>query len=92
LGLGDVSALVTAVMDHAALGLDIGSPLVIDAYDRARRTDSVAMAGTTDVLNRLFSNDVLPVRLLRDFGLGLVNRMPSLKQKLIDHAAGVSRR
>jgi 2-octaprenyl-6-methoxyphenol hydroxylase len=92
LGLGDVSALVTAVMDHAALGLDIGSPLVIDAYDRARRTDSVAMAGTTDVLNRLFSNDVLPVRLLRDFGLGLVNRMPSLRQKLIDHAAGVSRR
>jgi len=92
LGLGDVSALVTAVMDHAALGLDIGSPLVIDAYDRARRTDSVAMAGTTDILNRLFSNDVLPVRLLRDFGLGLVNRMPSLKQRLIDHAAGVSRR
>jgi 2-octaprenyl-6-methoxyphenol hydroxylase len=89
LGLADVPALVKAVRDQAALGLDIGSPLVIEAYDRARRFESVAMAGMTDVLNRLFSNDMLPMRVIRDFGLGLVNRMPTLKQRLIDHAAGL---
>ena len=45
----------------------------------------------TDGLNRLFSNDVLPVRLIRDLGLGLVDRMPALKRFFIREAAGLSR-
>jgi 2-octaprenyl-6-methoxyphenol hydroxylase len=46
----------------------------------------------TDGLNRLFSNDVLPVRLIRDLGLGLVDRMPGLKRFFIREAAGIRER
>jgi 2-octaprenyl-6-methoxyphenol hydroxylase len=46
------------------------------------------MGAVTDGLNRLFSNDVLPVRLARDLGLGLVDRMPALKRFFIGEAAG----
>ena len=46
----------------------------------------------TDGLNRLFSNDILPVRLVRDLGLGLVDRMPGLKRFFIREAAGLRRR
>jgi 2-octaprenyl-6-methoxyphenol hydroxylase len=48
------------------------------------------MGVTTDVLNRLFSNDIGPVRLVRDLGLGLVDRMPALKSWFIGQAAGVA--
>jgi 2-octaprenyl-6-methoxyphenol hydroxylase len=48
------------------------------------------MAAATDGLNRLFSNDALPVRLMRDLGLGLVDRMDGLKRGFIRQAAGLS--
>ena len=87
LGLRDVAALVELISDHCALGLDPGSVQLIDAYDCARRADTVAMASVTDTLNRLFSNDAMPVRLVRDLGLGLVDRLPSLKKRLIHEAS-----
>ena len=87
LGLRDVAALVELISDHCALGLDPGSAQVIDAYDRARRADTVAMASVTDALNRLFSNDAMPVRLLRDLGLGIVDRLPSVKTRLMREAS-----
>ncbi len=69
------------------LGLDPGAADVLDQYERARRADITAMGLMTDGLNRLFSNDVLPVRLIRDLGLGLVDRMPGLKRFFIREAA-----
>ena len=43
----------------------------------------ILMGAVTDSLNRMFSNDVAPVRALRDFGLGVVDRMPLIKAGLI---------
>ena len=40
----------------------------------------------TDGMNRLFSNDVAPVRLVRDLGLAAVNRVPPLKRLFMRHA------
>jgi 2-octaprenyl-6-methoxyphenol hydroxylase len=48
------------------------------------------MGVVTDGLNRLFSNDLLPVRLARDLGLGLVDRLPGLKRLFIREAAGLA--
>lgn len=87
LGLADVAALAEGVTDAMRLGLDPGSPDVLRAYERARRFDTLAMAAATDGLNRLFSNDALPLRLARDVGLGLVDRLPGLKGFFIREAA-----
>jgi 2-octaprenyl-6-methoxyphenol hydroxylase len=46
------------------------------------------MGVVTDVLNRLFSNDNDVLRAMRDFGLGIVDRMPGLKTQFIKEAAG----
>ncbi len=89
LGLRDVAALAEIVAEQARLGLDIGAPDLLQRYQRARRFDCVAMAAVTDQLNRLFSNDFGPLRLLRDFGLNLVDRMPGLKTFFINEAAGI---
>ncbi len=47
------------------------------------------MGITTDVLNRMFSNDFGPLRMARDIGLGLVERMPRLKDYFIRQASGL---
>ncbi len=90
LGLKDVAALAEIIVDAARLGLDVGAADVLEAYERARRLDTVAMGVVTDGLNRLFSNDATPLRLARDLGLGLVDRMPRLKRFLIREAAGLA--
>jgi 2-octaprenyl-6-methoxyphenol hydroxylase len=90
LALEDAAALAEAIVDAVRLGLDPGDASVLQAYERARRFDTVAMGLVTDGLNRLFSNDMLPVRLARDLGLGLVDGMPALKRFFIRDAAGVA--
>lgn len=89
LGLKDVAALAEVVVDAMRLGLDHGAADVLERYQRWRRFDTALMAMVTDVMNRLFSNDVAPVRALRDFGLGVVDRLPPLKAAMIDRAAGI---
>jgi 2-octaprenyl-6-methoxyphenol hydroxylase len=88
LGFKDVAALAETVVEADRLGLDIGSITVLERYQIWRRFDTFRMGVTTDVLNRLFSNDVTPVRVLRDFGLGLVEGIPALKNYFIREAAG----
>src|SRR6185312_8036666 len=88
MGLRDVAALAEAVTDAARLGLDIGAPDVLERYQRWRRFDTAMMGAATDGLNRLFSNNSDALRLARDIGLGLVERMPVLKRMFIREAAG----
>ncbi len=90
LGLKDSAALAEAIVDAVRLGLDPGGGEALDAYERARRFDSFAMGVVTDGLNRLFANDLLPLRLVRDLGLGIVDRMPMLKRFFIREAAGLA--
>jgi len=90
MGLRDVAALAEAVADAARLGLDIGAPQVLERYQRWRRFDTMTMGVATDGLNRLFSNRSDVLRLVRDVGLGLVERMPALKNIFIREAAGVT--
>jgi len=89
LGLRDVAALAESVIDNRRLGLDIGGPDVLRRYERWRRFDSVLLASVTDTLNRLFSNDIPPLRLARDLGLAAVDRIPPLKRFFMRHAMGV---
>ena len=88
MGLRDVAALGEAIADTARLGLDCGSPDVLERYQRWRRFDTMTMGVATDGLNRLFSNHSDVLRLVRDVGLGLVERMPALKRVFIREAAG----
>ena len=89
LGLKDVAALAEVVIEAMRLGLDHGAPDVLGRYQRWRRLDTSLMAMVTDGMNRLFSNDVAPVRAARDFGLGVVDRLPLVKSAMIRQAAAV---
>jgi len=90
LGLRDVAALAESIVEAARLGLDPGAAETLAKYERWRRFDTLAMSFTTDALNRLFSNRSDALKLLRDVGLGLVDRAPPLKQMFAKEAAGLT--
>lgn len=88
LGFKDAAALAETIIEADRLGLDIGSLTVLERYQQWRRIDTVQMGVVTDILNRLFSNDNPFLRIARNVGLGLVDRMPGLKKQFIAQAAG----
>jgi 2-octaprenyl-6-methoxyphenol hydroxylase len=90
MGLKDVAALAEVIADAARLGLDPGAADVLERYQRWRRFDTMAMGVATDGLNRLFSNRSDALRVMRDVGLGLVDRLPPLKRLFIREAAGLA--
>ncbi len=89
MSLRDAAALAEAIVDAVRLGLDPGGMGVLERYQRWRRFDTLTMSISTDVLNRLFSNRSDGLRLARDLGLGLVDRLPGLKRLFIREAAGL---
>ena len=90
MGIRDVAALVDVLAGNARLGLDIGSTMGLADFERWRRFDSHLMLAATDGLNRLFSNDVEPLRLARDVGLAVVDRIRPLKRALVREAMGLA--
>jgi 2-octaprenyl-6-methoxyphenol hydroxylase len=90
LALRDVAAMAEVVADAARLGLDFGTATVLEGYQRWRRLDAALSAGVFDALNRLFSTDATVLRTVRGVGLGLLERMPALKQLLVAEAAGLT--
>ena len=90
MGLKDVAALAEVVVDAARLGIDPGQADVLARYQQWRRFDTMAMGAATNGLNLLFSNKSALLRGVRDIGLGLVDRLPPLKNAFIRQAAGLS--
>jgi 2-octaprenyl-6-methoxyphenol hydroxylase len=90
ISMRDVAALAEITVESGRLGLDFGDAPQLERYERWRRFDSAFSATVMDGLNRLFSNDSAPLRVLRDFGLGLVDRAPAVKRFLVREAAGAT--
>jgi 2-octaprenyl-6-methoxyphenol hydroxylase len=88
LGLKDAAAMAEVLLDAARLGRDIGALDTLKRYERWRRFDSFALAASTDALNRLFSNDIAPLRHLRDLGLGIVDSIAPARRFFMRHAGG----
>lgn len=88
LGLRDVAALAEVVMDKYRAGGDIGSPEVLDDYDRWRSREQQAVALATDGLVRLFSNPLGPLRIARNLGMLVLDALPFSKHLLAKSAMG----
>ncbi len=84
LGLHDVRDLVQVLQQRG--DLDCGDIQLLRRYEDARRNDIMSMQLTTDTLKHLFVNDNPLLRSLRNFGLGLTNKLVPLKKMLVRHA------
>jgi 2-octaprenyl-6-methoxyphenol hydroxylase len=90
LGIQDVGPLADLVIAAVAAGEDPGGDALLRRYRAARRPAVLAMTAATDALDRLFSNDLRPVRAARDLGIAAVNRIGPLKRLFMRRAMGVA--
>lgn len=89
-GLRDVAALAHVIAHAARRGEDFASPAVLSRYAQWRRFDTASLATSTDLFNRLFSNDNPLLRLGRDLGMVAINSAPGLRRSFIREAAGLT--
>lgn len=92
LSMRDIAVLGELVVDHLKLGLDIGAAALLKDYEQLRRTDILMMAAFTEGLNRLFSNNATSATIVRDIGLGIVEKIPPLKGFFAHQAMGLGGR
>jgi 2-octaprenyl-6-methoxyphenol hydroxylase len=89
LGFRDVAALAEAVIEAWSLGADPGAPAVLARYQARRRPDTLLMLSGMHALERLFGNDIAPVRWARRLGIAAVDRLPALKRGFARQAMGL---
>ncbi len=87
MGLRDAAALADVVAESRAVGIDLGGAAIAD-YEAWRNFDNKLLGITTDMLNRLFSNNIAPIRHARRLGLAAMNRSKSAQKFFMKEAAG----
>jgi 2-octaprenylphenol hydroxylase len=87
LGFADVASLLKLVAERGA-ERECGDARVLSRYERARKEDILLMQLATDGLERLFSSDFEPLRIARNLGLNLLDKLPVIKRRLISQALG----
>ncbi len=92
LGLRDAATLAEVVVDATRSGEDPGAITTLNRYADWRRRDQWATSRFTEGVVRLFSNDSLPLALLRDTGLVGLDSFGFLKRVLARHAMGLAGR
>lgn len=90
LGLLDAATLTEVVLDTRAAGRDYGLRTNLRRYERWRHGDNHAMQRAMDAFKGLFGASAPPLRLLRNSGLSLVDRMGPVKELLSRHAMGLA--
>ncbi|MDN5752079.1 MAG: UbiH/UbiF family hydroxylase [Nitrosospira sp.] len=85
LGLRDADQLADTLIARGSQP-DCGDYRLLRRYERARKEDILAMELVTDGLQKLFSNTNPTLVRLRNLGLGLTNRLPLVKDRLMQHA------
>ncbi|QIL01573.1 ubiquinone biosynthesis protein UbiH [Sphingomonas sinipercae] len=90
LGFRDAAALAQVLVEGARLGLDLGDRQLLDRYQRWRSLDALSVAFATDSLTRIYSVPGRTASAIRRFGMGLVDRIGPVKNRLMNEARGTS--
>ena len=90
LGFRDAAALAQVVVEAARLGLDLGDRQLLDRYQRWRSLDALSVAFATDTLTRVYAIPGRTASAVRRFGMGLIDRVAPLRDRLKSEARGTS--
>ena len=79
LGIRDAASLAQVLQTAHQQGQDIGDLKVLQRYEGWRKIENLAILGFTDLLDRMFSNNWLPMVVFRRLGLWLISYLKPLK-------------
>jgi 2-octaprenyl-3-methyl-6-methoxy-1,4-benzoquinol hydroxylase len=89
LGFKDVQALLEALAPDNDVQLSYYADKRLQQYEQARRRDNLLMMTAMDVIYATFSNDIGPLKLLRNVGLKLADKSGPLKTQVMKYAMGL---
>jgi 2-octaprenyl-3-methyl-6-methoxy-1,4-benzoquinol hydroxylase len=89
IGLLDAAALAEVLVEAHQKGENIADVKILKRYESMRRTENLKMMTAMDVFYQAFSNQILPLKILRNLGLGLAERISPLKNKVMRAAMGL---
>ncbi|MEX3018890.1 3-demethoxyubiquinol 3-hydroxylase [Kluyvera sp. STS39-E] len=89
LGYRDVDALLDVLASARSVGENWASLPVLQRYQARRRMDNLAMQSGMDLFYAGFSNDLAPLRVLRNIGLMAAQRAGVLKRQALKYALGL---
>jgi len=89
IGLLDAAALAEVLIEAVKSGSEPGDLAVLKRYEKLRRNENLKMMTVMDVFYQVFSNEILPVKFLRNLGLGLAERILPAKNKAMRNAMGL---
>ncbi len=90
LGYRDAAALAQVLVEGARLGLDLGDRQLLDRYQRWRGLDTFMVSLATDGLTRIYGVRGKTASRVRRLGMGLINRIGPVKDRLMAEARGTS--
>ena len=90
LGFRDGAALAQVLVEGARLGLDLGDRQLLDRYQRWRSLDALSVAFATDSLTRIYAIPGRTASAVRRFGVGLIDRIAPVRNRLMAEARGTS--
>ncbi len=90
LGLKGAAALAEVAVEARRIGEDIGAEATLERYARWRRFDNMAIAASSDLFVRLFSNDNPLLRLVRGAGMAVVNQIGPARRFFMTEAGGAT--
>lgn len=79
---------IKILCDLVKSGVEISDQSFINSYNKKAQAAARKMLIATDVLNSLFETKSLSIKIARDLGLAMVNKVPSLKKFFIKNAGG----
>lgn len=89
IGLLDAAALGEVLIEATKQGIEPSDLSVLKRYEKMRRNENLKMMTVMDAFYQVFSNEILPVKILRNFGLGLAERILPAKNKVMRTAMGL---
>jgi 2-octaprenyl-6-methoxyphenol hydroxylase len=90
LGFRDAAALAQVLVEGGRLGLDLGDRQLLDRYQRWRALDSLSVSVATDSLTRIYGIPGKTASAVRRFGMGMIDRLSPIKNRLMSEARGTS--
>ncbi len=89
MGIRDAAALAQVLQEAHNQGEDIGDLPVLKRYERWRKQENLTILGFTDLLDRMFSNNWLPVVVIRRLGLWMLQRVRPVKKYALQLMTGL---
>lgn len=89
IGFLDAAALAEVLTAAHRQGKNIADLGVLQVFEKQRRNENLKMMTVMEMFYRFFSNDIFPVKFVRNFGLGLTQRISPLRNKIMKEAMGL---